>query len=299
MLIISLLVAENRGIISNAIANAEKLNPPTGAESTSLLHNSLSSKRPASAQFTFTAPGPNALSWPGSDRRVNMPTPAATREGQETWQRVAPGNQPSNVHASATAGKETQGKNDAAGQGQQGPAPKSTRRNVAKEYAAAARQRRRETQLKNKRHPPKPEDIWICHFCEYESIFGHPPEALVRQYEIKARKQRQLEQQRKAQWERLKKGKHKGKKNSKLPPKGHDGVQDVHPSAGGHGAPMNCDFSQGTQSEEYFDDDDYEEDDYDPDEDLPPENGIEAERPHERAPDHVPRVSTVPDGGGT
>ncbi|KAK3354739.1 hypothetical protein B0H65DRAFT_438049 [Neurospora tetraspora] len=294
--------AENQGIISNAIANAEKLNPPAGSENTSLLQNSLSPKRPASAQFTFTTPGPNALSWPGSDRRLNMPTPSSARQGQENWQRVAPGNQSGNAHAlpSATgaAGKEAQGKSGTGGQGQQGPAPKTTRRSAAKEYAAAARQRRRETQLRNKRHPPKPEDIWICHFCEYESIFGHPPEALVRQYEIKARKQRQLEQQRKAQWERLKKGKHKGKKNSKLPTKGHDGVQDAHQPSGGHGAPMNCDFSQGTQSEEYFDDDDYEEDDYDPDEDLPPENGIEAER-HERVPDHVPRVSTVPDGGGT
>ncbi|KAK3388933.1 hypothetical protein B0T20DRAFT_456950 [Sordaria brevicollis] len=295
--------SENQGIISNAIANAEKLNPPqSGSENTSLLHNSLSPKRPASAQFTFTAPGPNPISWPGSDRRVTMPAPPSARQGQENWQRVAPGNQPGNPHAlpsaAGVAGKETQGKAGVGGQGQQGPAPKTTRRSAAKEYAAAARQRRRETQLRNKRNPPKPEDIWICHFCEYESIFGHPPEALIRQYEIKARKQRQLEQQRKAQWERLKKGKHKGKKHSKLPTKGHDGVQDAHQPSGGHGAPMNCDYSQGTQSEEYFDDDDYEEDDYDPDEDLPPENGLEADR-HERVPDHVPRVSTVPDGGGT
>lgn len=295
--------AENQGIISSAIAKAEKLNPShAGSESTSLLQNSLSSKRPASAQFTFTAPGPNALSWPGSDRRINMPTPSAARQGQENWQRAAPGGQAANAHAlssgTGTAAKDAQGKSGAGGQGQQGPAPKTTRRSAAKEYAAAARQRRRETQLRNKRHPPKPEDIWICHFCEYESIFGQPPEALVRQYEIKARKQRQLEQQRKAQWERLKKGKHKGKKSSKLPTKGQDGVQDAHQPSGGHGGPMNCDYSQGTQSEEYFDDDDYEEDDYDPDEDLPPENGLEAER-HERVPDHVARVSTVPDGGGT
>ena len=304
MLTISSFTAENQGIISSAIANAEKLNPPqSGSESTSLLHNSLSSKRPASAQFTFTAPGPNAVSWPGSDRRVNMPTPSSARQGQENWQRAATGTQPGNGHnlpsATGAAGKEAQGKSGVAGQGQ-GPVPKTTRRSAAKEYAAAARQRRRETQLRNKRHPPKPEDIWICHFCEYEAIFGHPPEALVRQYEIKARKQRQLEQQRKAQWERLKKGKHKGKKNSKLPTKGHDVVQDAHQYSGSHNAPMNCNFSQGTQSEEYFDDDDedYEEDDYDPDEDLPPESGIEAER-HERVPDHVPRVSTVPDEGGT
>ncbi|KAG7291717.1 hypothetical protein NEMBOFW57_001736 [Staphylotrichum longicolle] len=108
------------------------------------------------------------------------------------------------------------------------PARKTSRRSATKEYLAAAKARRRETELYNKRHPPKSEDFWICHFCEYEWIFGHPPEALARAYEIKERKQRQVEEQRRAQWERMKKGKHKGKKNSKLPAKNSTAAQDAH-----------------------------------------------------------------------
>jgi hypothetical protein len=42
----------------------------------------------------------------------------------------------------------------------------------------------------NLEHPPAPVDVWICESCEYESIFGEPPHALIRQYEIKDRKER-------------------------------------------------------------------------------------------------------------
>jgi hypothetical protein len=57
-------------------------------------------------------------------------------------------------------------------------------------YVLAARQRRLQQEYNNLQHPPAPEDIWICEFCEYESIFGEPPHALIRQYEIKDRKER-------------------------------------------------------------------------------------------------------------
>lgn len=51
-------------------------------------------------------------------------------------------------------------------------------------------------ELKHSRSPPKEEDVWICDFCEYESIFGTPPRALVRIYELKDRRLRQDEQER-------------------------------------------------------------------------------------------------------
>lgn len=52
-------------------------------------------------------------------------------------------------------------------------------------------------------------EIWICEFCEYESIFGERPEALIRQYDIKERRERRRlrEKQR-----LLDKAKAKGKK---------------------------------------------------------------------------------------
>ncbi|CUS08384.1 unnamed protein product [Tuber aestivum] len=54
-------------------------------------------------------------------------------------------------------------------------------------------------------------EVWICEFCEYESIFGEAPEALMRQYEIKDRKERRkLAEKRRL----LERAKQKGKKNS-------------------------------------------------------------------------------------
>ncbi|EOD49452.1 Protein ibd2 [Neofusicoccum parvum] len=64
----------------------------------------------------------------------------------------------------------------------------------------------------NYHHPPSRDDIWICEFCEYEDIFGEPPRALIRQYEIKDRK----EQKRMAEKRRLlEKAKMKGRKGKK------------------------------------------------------------------------------------
>lgn len=277
----SFLKAENTGIISTAIANAEKL-PQHGQENMSLLHQQISTKRsPASTQFTFTCDSqvPGSLAWPGSDRRAAIPaqqTPG--RPGNENWQRGSQAAQPNHIspagsQATETVQKEGAAKNGTNAQNQPAPAQKTSRRSAAKEYAAAAKARRRETLLYNRRHPPKPEEIWICHFCEYESIFGQPPEALVRQYEIADRKQRQLEQQRRAQWERMKKGKHKGKKHSKLPAKTSNSTQDPNQASGIQDGPSNSNYSQGTQSEEGYceegDEEDYDED-YDPDDEIPP-----------------------------
>lgn len=56
------------GIISNAIANAEKL-PPQGQENVSLLqqHPAVNKTTPASSQFTFTCDSqvPGTVQWPG------------------------------------------------------------------------------------------------------------------------------------------------------------------------------------------------------------------------------------------
>ncbi|KAJ8118485.1 hypothetical protein ONZ43_g3983 [Nemania bipapillata] len=78
----------------------------------------------------------------------------------------------------------------------------------------AARQRRRETEYQNMHHPPAPEDYYLCEFCEYELIFGHPPEALIRQYEIKDRRRRREEAERRRLLEKAKMKSRKGKKTS-------------------------------------------------------------------------------------
>ena len=163
---------------------------------------------------------------------------------------------------------------------------------------AAAKARRRETQLYNRRHPPKPEEVWICHFCEYEAIFGRPPEALVRQYEIKERKQRQLEQQRRAQWERMKKGKHKGKKSSKLPAKHGNTAQDAHHSVDSREA-SGTHYDDGTQEEEYYDDEYYEDEDYDAEDEVPLAQSSGAMGHRDDVSGHSGGSSAVYDGGGT
>jgi hypothetical protein len=294
--------SESTGIISNAIAKAEKLPPHHGQENISLLHQPSSAKRsPASTQFTFTCDSqvPGSLAWPGSDRRMAMPQHAAVGQGKENWPRAPQPVQaghpvPAMPHAADAGIKEATSR----GTHHATPPQKASRRSATKEYLAAARERRRETQLYNKRHPPKPEDMWICHFCEYEWIFGHPPEALVRSYEIKERKQRQLEEQRRAQWERMKKGKHKGKKNSKLPAKNGNAVQDAHHHADNR-AVAGDHYDHGDQGEEYYDDEYYEDEEYDAEEEVAVEPSPGSVGRHADVPGHFGDSFAVHDGGGT
>lgn len=100
-----------------------------------------------------------------------------------------------------------------AGVTQQAPQPaKKPRRPLHKQYALAARNRRTRQEFNNYKNPPKEEDVWICEFCEYESIFHEPPKALIRQYEAKDR----LERKRLAEKQRLlEKAKMKGRKGKK------------------------------------------------------------------------------------
>lgn len=83
------------------------------------------------------------------------------------------------------------------------------------QYLLAARERRLQQRYKNYHHPPSGDEIWICEFCEYESIFGAPPEALVRQYEIKDMKERRRLAEKRRLLEKAKMKGRKGKKGGK------------------------------------------------------------------------------------
>jgi hypothetical protein len=65
----------------------------------------------------------------------------------------------------------------------------------------------------NQNQPQK--DLWICEFCEYEAIFGAPPRALIRQYEVKAHTQQKLQQERQRMLEKVRQKARKAKKNAK------------------------------------------------------------------------------------
>ncbi|RPA83317.1 hypothetical protein BJ508DRAFT_324614 [Ascobolus immersus RN42] len=89
-------------------------------------------------------------------------------------------------------------------------------------------------------------ETWICEFCEYESIFGEPPEALMRQYDIKDRKERRrLANQRrlleKAK-QKARKGRTSSKQKSNAQAANNNSAQPPAP------APSTTD-SQGTQSD--------------------------------------------------
>jgi hypothetical protein len=136
--------------------------------------------------------------------------------------------------------------------------PRKPRRTAAKRYAAAARERRLQQEYNNYHHPPREEDIWICEFCEYESIFGAPPEALVRQYEIKDRRERKRLAEKRRLLEKAKMKGRKGKKNSKSS-KNHANnlATQVHHSAAQTNyqqADPSTVQNHGTQSEEYYGD---------------------------------------------
>jgi hypothetical protein len=211
----------DQGIISAAIANATALlRKPLqkGQENVGVLDQEPKST-PTNSQFTFTCESDavKGVSFPEqslyaagySQRANNMPAPAAgpnqkfATHGTQTSPGVAapnnqhlpPAQQPSNAQVPA-----------------QGKKPRRRRGDL---HALAARQRRLQQEYNNLHHPPAPEDVWICEFCEYESIFGVPPHALIRQYEIKDRRERRRLAEKRRLLEKAKLKGRKGKKQTK------------------------------------------------------------------------------------
>lgn len=173
---------------------------------------------------------------------------------------------------------------------------RKNRRRAARDLAIQARKRREETVRQNWLHPQKPEDQWICEFCEYERIFGYPPVALIRQYEIKDRKIRQQEEERRRVWEKAKARSRKGKKG-KTSNKANN-INNVHAQTADahHAPPMTNSHSQDTQSE-VFDEDEYEEDgNYDLESDEPAML-VPVQKKHPMFSGHGPEGGT-PGGGG-
>ncbi len=274
--------AKTTNIIGEAMANAEKspATPSRGQENISLLQQEASKKSsPTSAQFTFTCDSqvPGTVAWPGPDSTSSNLHQTAASRGMSTHATQTSPKVP------ATTGQPRQGtvssqyaQNNTKQNGKQAAPAKKTRRRTGKEYLIAARQRREAQQYQNYHHPPAPEDEWICEFCEYERIFGTPPEALIRQYEIKDRRVRKQEAERRRLLEKAKMKGRKGKKGSKMAAKNvaaaHD-RQPQHQAQQQAAANLSQSQSQGTQSEEYYEDEydeDYERDEPPPSPSVPP-----------------------------
>ena len=199
------------GIISAAIANATALlrKPLTKGQENSGVLDQQTKSPTSSSQFTFTCdtdapnvtfPEQSLYASSYSQRANNMAAPELSTHGTQPSPNVP------------QAGQQ-------APPNQQGPAPtaqgKKSRRRRGDVYALAARQRRLQQEYSNLHHIPSPEDIWICEFCEYESIFGRPPTALIRQYEVKDRKERRRLAEKRRLLEKAKLKGRKGKKQTK------------------------------------------------------------------------------------
>ena len=260
----------DQGIISAAIANAAALptTPCKGQENVSLLEQQ-SAKLPSSTktQFTFTCESDSSKGMAWSNQQ--SPTPPGMYQAPVAPNVVPPlqtqgqrGLTTQGTQTSPTMANQTHQNLPGQSAGQQNPAPRKPRRSAAKQYAIAARQRRLQQEYKNYNHPPKPEEVWICEFCEYEAIFGTPPEALIRQYEIKDRRERRRLAEKRRLLEKAKMKGKKGKKGNKNASK-HAATQPQHSNHRHHYDQQPTDQvpvqHQGTQSEEYLHDD-YDED---------------------------------------
>lgn len=119
--------------------------------------------------------------------------------------------------------------------------------NSRRDYALQQQRRRRQEAMGGGGNHG---EIWICEFCEYESIFGEAPEALMRQYEIKDRKERRRLAEKRRLLEKAKqKGKKTSGKNSGKKGGGNNAHQGNTNSTAPPPPPPSTTDSQGTQSD--------------------------------------------------
>ncbi|KAH7037338.1 uncharacterized protein B0I36DRAFT_64643 [Microdochium trichocladiopsis] len=295
---------ENVGIISSAIASAEKNPRPHGQENVSLLQSkpyTVARNTPsAPTQFTFTFDSSSSVSWPGADLALDFPGyHHSIPRGMAGDNRDVYNNR--NAQAPPMAGGAFSGGHGATKQGNNGhgkgpPSPNALPRKTKKRgnsLLLAARRRKQQTEDQNYHHPPAPEDIWMCEFCEYESIFGEAPTALIRQYEIKDRKRRREEAERRRLLEKAKMKSRKGKKPSKNPAKTNSNPSDqaaANTSAAQPTAKAPQDGTLDGVHEEY--ENGYYEDDVH-DDDLPPLESF-SQNPAQ----HRHAANVLGDGGG-
>ncbi|CAI6341090.1 unnamed protein product [Periconia digitata] len=262
---------QQAGIISTAIANAQATPPHPGNENVSLLQQEASKTPTNKTQFTFTCGSDSAIkmAWPGQENTMpgaypqgSAPPPSQTRARPP----VRPENPTLANHGTQTSPR-ANGAGTANPASQRGPPPNQQapppppppkpRRSATKMYQYAARKRRLAQEYANSQNPPDP--AWICEFCEYEDIFGRPPEALIRLYEKKdLADRRRLAEKRRLLAKARMKGR-KGKKQSKKQNNAANAQQSQNPPPGG--------YDRRPEDEQLDGQDDYYDDDYD---DVPP-----------------------------
>ncbi|GAB7359734.1 hypothetical protein MBLNU230_g6908t1 [Neophaeotheca triangularis] len=296
------------GIISQAIKTAAEqgpLTPQKGKENISLLQQSASSSTTPKTQFTFSCESESASKMVDQHAAVasyGTPTPGARANGHPAAKGMmaTQGTQttPSlrGGQAGATARPPPPPNTNAPGQPAPPPAPKpKPRRRPSKEYELAARQRKLQQEYQNYHHRPTKDNMWICEFCEYETIFGEPPLALIRAYEIKDRQERKKAAEKRRLLEKAKMKNRKGKKGGKNKNNNNNPATPQNNAAGADDAHYDPNLPPPVDGDEYYDDDEYG-DEYDPigpDDGYPPPPPAPAGTPLE-GPGHGPSSSRPP-----
>ncbi|KAJ9483321.1 hypothetical protein VN97_g10093 [Penicillium thymicola] len=256
----------DQGIISTAIANAAThSSPPRGPSNVSLLEKEKEKEKenttPTKTQFTFTCESDSSKGM-AMQRNYSIPYRSPTSPLGPASQKQRGFSTQGTQTSPLNSNQAPPGTQAPAHSGEPTPVGPKKKRSPSSTYALSARQRKVQQQYTNFHHPPSLEDIWICEFCEYESIFGHPPEALIRQYEMKDRKERKRLAEKKRLLEKAKMKGRKTKKATKNASKngshhpyqqGYDRASVDHSSGGGSGLP----------------DDEYQGHEYDDDENSP------------------------------
>jgi len=250
--------SDRQGIISAAIANAAENSPvtsPQGQENISLLQR----QQPGSSipkDFTFKCPSDSAnkmnLSAQSTISSSSMPPNNMANQGTQTSP-SGPRQGPSHPAPPGTSAQYPQNPQPPPPNDQ--PKPRRNKDSLR----AAAQQRRAQQAYENRQNPPRPENFYICEFCEYEAIFGQPPRALIRQYEIR---DRQVRKKAEAQRRNLEKVKAKGRKNRKGAKGGLKNTAPVSSSSADVMQPQSQHYDPrydpphdpDSQGEEYFDD---------------------------------------------
>ncbi|KAJ5518175.1 hypothetical protein N7453_000597 [Penicillium expansum] len=236
----------DQGIISTAIANAAThSSPPRGPSNVSLLEKEKENTTPTKTQFTFTCESDSSKGM-AMQRNYSIPYrsptsplgPASQKQRGVSTQRT----QSSPVNHQAPPGTQAPAQG-----GEPTPVVPKKKRSPSSTYALSARQRKVQQQYTNFHHPPSLEDIWI---------------SLIRQYEMKDRKERKRLAEKKRLLEKAKMKGRKTKKATKNASKngsqhpyqqGYDRASADHSSAAGSGLP----------------DDEYQGHEYDDDENSP------------------------------
>lgn len=275
----------NNGIISQAIKSAHQdsqpCTPTKGANKESLLARSPTRTPTPQTQFTFTceSDSSNKVLWPAQGTPTPQHSlPRSPLHHQSTNNRQTHQPPPSSHQQSAPPPPST------AQQPASAPKPRRPRRRPSKEFALAERQRRLQQEYTNYHSRPTKDSMWICEFCEYEDIWGERPEALIRQYEIKDRKERQKAEERRRLLEKAKMKGRKGKKGS--------GNGNAKNNKGGGAAPppgQGCDGEAEGDRQEYDEEEEYS---YEGQDTAPPQDSRDqryaaeyAYAPPPRAPD--------------